>query len=181
MFSAVTSWDFIRSSSLSRFSGGKGEGAAGNSSAFTNTLSSSHLDKCSKQCCGMRIRDILVRIRGSVPLSTNGSGSCYFSQWPSKWQLKLPLLYCVNVHQVCTVVWKSFPFTLFWFLDTASGIREGKKIRIRDPHKHPGPATLLPMMPCWDSCPGPYSRKVGANSGANHFSAPFSPRVPEYR
>ncbi len=44
----------------------------------------------------LRIRDFLVRIqiRGSVPL-TNGfgswsfSGSCYFRQWPSRWQLKL--------------------------------------------------------------------------------------------
>jgi hypothetical protein len=37
----------------------------------------------------LRIRFILVRIRicGSVPRSrTNGSGSCYFREWPSRWQ-----------------------------------------------------------------------------------------------
>ncbi len=37
------------------------------------------------------IRDMLVRIRilcGSIPL-TKGSGSCYFRQWPSRWQLKI--------------------------------------------------------------------------------------------
>ncbi len=33
----------------------------------------------------LRIRNILVRIRGSVRL-TNGSGSCHFRQWPSRWQ-----------------------------------------------------------------------------------------------
>ncbi len=37
----------------------------------------------------LRIHDILVwiRIRGSMPL-TNGSGSCYFCQWPSKMPIK---------------------------------------------------------------------------------------------
>jgi len=37
----------------------------------------------------LRIRDILVRIqtRGSVPL-TNGFGSCYYRQWPSRRQQK---------------------------------------------------------------------------------------------
>jgi hypothetical protein len=36
-----------------------------------------------------RIREILVRIRirGSIP-PTNGSGSCYFRQWPSRHQQK---------------------------------------------------------------------------------------------
>ncbi len=36
-----------------------------------------------------RIHDILVwiRIRGSMPL-TNGSGSCYFRHWPSRYQQK---------------------------------------------------------------------------------------------
>ncbi len=43
------------------------------------------------QCCG--IRDIFVRIRGSVPLTKGSgfgsdSGSCFFRQWPSRWQLK---------------------------------------------------------------------------------------------
>jgi hypothetical protein len=35
----------------------------------------------------LRIHDILVRIRISVHMA-NGSGSCYFRQWPSRWQLK---------------------------------------------------------------------------------------------
>ncbi len=34
--------------------------------------------------CGILVR---IRIRWSVPL-INGSGSCYFRQWPSRWQLK---------------------------------------------------------------------------------------------
>jgi hypothetical protein len=42
----------------------------------------------------LRIHDILVRIwirTLPVPL-TNGSGSCFFRQWPLKWQLKIILL-----------------------------------------------------------------------------------------
>ncbi len=39
----------------------------------------------------LRIRDILVRIRGSVPL-THGSGSCYIRHWPLRRQQKLFLL-----------------------------------------------------------------------------------------
>ncbi len=55
----------------------------------------------------LRIRDILIqiRIRGSIPL-TNRSwfGSCYFRQWPSRWQLKIIFLkfffayYFLKVH-----------------------------------------------------------------------------------
>jgi hypothetical protein len=40
----------------------------------------------------LRIRDILVRIRiwtnGSGSDTKSGSGSCFFRQWPSRWQLK---------------------------------------------------------------------------------------------
>ncbi len=43
----------------------------------------------------LQIHDILgwirIRIRGSMPL-TNGSGSCYFRHWPSRWQQKTNFL-----------------------------------------------------------------------------------------
>ncbi len=48
----------------------------------------------------LRIRDILVwiRISGFVPLTNHGSGSdsgsCYFRQWHSRWQLKINIFLC---------------------------------------------------------------------------------------
>ncbi len=51
----------------------------------------------------LQIRDILAQIwiRGSVPLTNgsvpltngSGSGSCYFRQWPSRWQQKIIFLH----------------------------------------------------------------------------------------
>ncbi len=56
----------------------------------------------------LRIRDILVRIRirGSVPLtneSGSGSGSCYFRQWPSRWQRKIKCFSCFFVFYFLTL------------------------------------------------------------------------------
>jgi hypothetical protein len=56
----------------------------------------------------LRTRDILVRIRGSVPL-TNGSGSCYFRHCPSRRQQKdkkillITLLFKVHLHHLSKI------------------------------------------------------------------------------
>ncbi len=62
------------------------------------------LQRCDSARFGLHLvksttRGILVRIRirGSVPLA-NGSGSWYFRQWPSRWQLKInffPTFFCL--------------------------------------------------------------------------------------
>ncbi len=52
----------------------------------------------------LRIHEILeqIRIRGSITL-TNGTGSCYFRQWPSRSQQKInffPKLFCLLLLKV---------------------------------------------------------------------------------
>ncbi len=117
----------------------------------------------------LRIRDILVRIRirVSIPLSNgSGSGSCYFRQWPSRWQISkinfflrlfayYPYFFKLHLHRFSKVIKKSqnrrkySRFFLLFLLDYRRiRIRTSYywiRIRIQEAQKHTGPADPDPQ------------------------------------
>ncbi len=53
------------------------------------------------QCCGSGDILVRIRIRGSVPLTSGSdSGSCYFLQWPSRWQKKKKIFQCFFAYYI---------------------------------------------------------------------------------